>query len=285
MPPLTVVTSPSPRPRLVCRHLVVSAAHLADALDLDDAIRSIAGDLADLGCEEPLAVRRSLAAGELARRRRPRPGQHRAQRGRRRGRGFRGSLARTSTTGTTRRPVRRVVLHVHLAHAAITGTDHAEQVGRVENTRSPVTAGRRSGVVRPPRHPPDDQARDRPRRPHRRRRLRDPRPDQARPSRCATTPVSSRGAPDPPAPCNPTGIPATATTSRRTSEKPQTCSCSLAPLCDATTGSRPTPPGDTPPSTPAPTSVDPPRLPVPPRPPRHPRRQPRPRLTRRPPRD
>ena len=41
---------------------------LADALDLDDAIRSIAGDLADLGCEEPLAVRRSLAAGELARR-------------------------------------------------------------------------------------------------------------------------------------------------------------------------------------------------------------------------
>ena len=41
---------------------------LADALDLDDAIRSIAGDLADLGCEEPLDVRRSLAAGELARR-------------------------------------------------------------------------------------------------------------------------------------------------------------------------------------------------------------------------
>ncbi len=41
---------------------------LADALDLDDAIRTIAGDLADLGCEEPLDVRRSLAAGELARR-------------------------------------------------------------------------------------------------------------------------------------------------------------------------------------------------------------------------
>ena len=45
--------------------------------------------------------------------------------------------------GTARRPTRktrRVVLHVHLSHAAIAGTDHADQVGRVENTRSPVTA-------------------------------------------------------------------------------------------------------------------------------------------------
>ena len=41
---------------------------LADALDLDAAIRGIAGQLADLGCGESLDVRRSMAAGELARR-------------------------------------------------------------------------------------------------------------------------------------------------------------------------------------------------------------------------
>ncbi len=39
--------------------------------------------------------------------------------------------------GKTRRPSRRVVLHVHLSRAALEGTDH---VGRVENTRTPVTA-------------------------------------------------------------------------------------------------------------------------------------------------
>ncbi len=41
---------------------------LADALDLNDAITAGAAQLADLGCEESLDVRRSLAAGALARR-------------------------------------------------------------------------------------------------------------------------------------------------------------------------------------------------------------------------
>ncbi len=41
---------------------------LADALDLDAAIGGIAGQLGDLGCGESLDVRRSMAAGELARR-------------------------------------------------------------------------------------------------------------------------------------------------------------------------------------------------------------------------
>jgi hypothetical protein len=41
---------------------------LADALDLNDAITHGAAQLADLGCEETLDVRRSLAAGALARR-------------------------------------------------------------------------------------------------------------------------------------------------------------------------------------------------------------------------
>jgi hypothetical protein len=40
---------------------------LADALDLDDALTTGAQALADLGCEESLDVRRSMAAGQLAR--------------------------------------------------------------------------------------------------------------------------------------------------------------------------------------------------------------------------
>jgi hypothetical protein len=41
---------------------------LADAIDLDDAIRHLAGQLADLGSTETLDQRRATAAGELARR-------------------------------------------------------------------------------------------------------------------------------------------------------------------------------------------------------------------------
>src|SRR5215207_4759704 len=48
--------------------LVTGELDLADALDLDDAIRTIAAQLADLGSPDPLEVRRSVAAGELARR-------------------------------------------------------------------------------------------------------------------------------------------------------------------------------------------------------------------------
>ncbi|WP_165764029.1 HNH endonuclease signature motif containing protein, partial [Nocardioides sp. PD653] len=46
---------------------VYGTLDLADALDLDDAITARAQALADLGCEETLDVRRSLAAGDLAR--------------------------------------------------------------------------------------------------------------------------------------------------------------------------------------------------------------------------
>jgi hypothetical protein len=41
---------------------------LADALDLEDAVQAVAGQLKDLGCPETLDVRRSMALGELARR-------------------------------------------------------------------------------------------------------------------------------------------------------------------------------------------------------------------------
>ncbi len=41
---------------------------LADALDLDDALARGAASLAAAGCDEPLDVRRSMAAGDIARR-------------------------------------------------------------------------------------------------------------------------------------------------------------------------------------------------------------------------
>ncbi len=48
--------------------LIHGELDLADALDLDQAIRGIADQLKDLGSTEPLDVRRSVAAGDLARR-------------------------------------------------------------------------------------------------------------------------------------------------------------------------------------------------------------------------
>lgn len=82
---------------------------LADALDLDSALSAGAARLANLGCEESLDVRRSLAAGDLARRQ------------------LALDLAPPAQTGGTAapslpspRPARQVVLHVHLAHDALT---------------------------------------------------------------------------------------------------------------------------------------------------------------------
>jgi hypothetical protein len=46
---------------------IVGELDLADALDLDEAVTAGAQTLADLGCEESLDVRRSMAVGELAR--------------------------------------------------------------------------------------------------------------------------------------------------------------------------------------------------------------------------
>ncbi|GAB3258355.1 hypothetical protein GCM10027425_19760 [Alteromonas gracilis] len=81
---------------------------LADALDLDSALSAGAARLADLGCEESLDVRRSLAAGDLARRQL--------------------ALDLEASTETDRatvpsrpeaRPSRQVVLHVHLSQDAL----------------------------------------------------------------------------------------------------------------------------------------------------------------------
>jgi hypothetical protein len=88
---------------------------LADALDLDDAISQGAKQLAALGNTEPLDVRRSIAAGDLARRQ------------------LAFDLKSGEPTGDTRRAV---VLHVHISEAALRGT---ESVGRCGNTRTPIS--------------------------------------------------------------------------------------------------------------------------------------------------
>ncbi len=89
---------------------------LADALDLDAAISKTATQLGDLGSTEPLDVRRSLAAGEIARH----------------------QLALDLTTGEIRPQGRgrSVVLNVHLTEDALVGVGN---VGRCATTRTPVT--------------------------------------------------------------------------------------------------------------------------------------------------
>ena len=99
----------------------------ADALDLNAAVAAGAEALKDLGSTESLDVRRSQAVAGLARRQ------------------LAFDLNNTesdadadgpSRTRTARKP-RQVVLHVHLAEAAIRGEGG---IGRMENHRTPVTA-------------------------------------------------------------------------------------------------------------------------------------------------
>ncbi len=78
---------------------------LADALDLEDALRAGAKQQADLGSTESLDVRRSIALGDLARR----------------------QLAFGFDTEAPGRPLE---LHVHLSD---------DLVGRCANTRSPIS--------------------------------------------------------------------------------------------------------------------------------------------------
>ncbi|NPC96815.1 HNH endonuclease signature motif containing protein [Nocardioides sp. zg-DK7169] len=92
---------------------------LADALDLDAAIRQGAEELAALGSEEPLDVRRSMAAGELARRQLTLD-----------------LMAETGEgAGSVVKP-RQVVIHVHLSEAALGGEPG---IAGVEETRSIVS--------------------------------------------------------------------------------------------------------------------------------------------------
>jgi hypothetical protein len=107
--------------------LISGELDLADALDLDQAVSERAAHLKDLGCAETLEVRRAMAVGELARR----------------------QLAldltnedcdaddQSTKTPPRRKPRRPVTLYLHLHQSAVEGAGSA--VGRVENTRSPVT--------------------------------------------------------------------------------------------------------------------------------------------------
>ncbi|WP_166389404.1 HNH endonuclease signature motif containing protein [Nocardioides ochotonae] len=93
---------------------------LADAIDLDTAIRQGAEELAALGSSDSLDVRRSMAAGELARRQLA--FDLRAEAG--------------DGAASVVKP-RQVVIHVHLSHAAISRNEAG--VANVEETRSIVS--------------------------------------------------------------------------------------------------------------------------------------------------
>jgi uncharacterized protein YjbI with pentapeptide repeats len=94
---------------------------LADALELEDAIATGAAQLAALGSEESLDVRRSLAIGALARGQQPLTYEPGAEGG------VEARPARTSTTGPATGAIigakREVVLYVHLSEDALRTRD------------------------------------------------------------------------------------------------------------------------------------------------------------------
>ena len=102
---------------------------LADALDLDAAVAKGAHELLVLGSTDSLDVRRSIAAGQLARNQLALD----LDAGRDRG--------GVSELTSRRRPKpRQVVLHVHLSETAITGNSGSLELARVENQRRILTA-------------------------------------------------------------------------------------------------------------------------------------------------
>ncbi len=101
---------------------------LADALDLDTAVAKGAHELLALGSTDSLDVRRSIAAGQIARNQ------------------LALDLDAWSRRGGMQPPPRRrpkprqVVLHVHLSDTAITGNSGSVELARVENQHRIVTA-------------------------------------------------------------------------------------------------------------------------------------------------
>ncbi|MQW74368.1 HNH endonuclease [Nocardioides sp. dk4132] len=96
---------------------------LADAIDLDTAIRQGAEELAALGSSDCLDVRRSMAAGELARRQLAFD--------------LRGEAGSAGEGAASVVKPRQVVIHVHLSHAAISRDEAG--IAHVEETRSIVS--------------------------------------------------------------------------------------------------------------------------------------------------
>ena len=113
---------------------------LADALDLEAALARGAEALRVAGCAESLDVRRSIAAGELARHQLALDLTDAADPS---------DAGRTADQPGRRRAPRQVVLYVHLCEQAITGTRTSDLTGdragcrelaQVENTRRGITA-------------------------------------------------------------------------------------------------------------------------------------------------
>jgi len=107
---------------------------LADALDLENAVSRVAADLAVAGSLDSLDVRRAAAVGEIARRQTTLDLSGCADAP---------EDAATAPSGT-RSKARQVVLHVHLAEAALTDLDPnacgGVDLARVEKTRTFVLA-------------------------------------------------------------------------------------------------------------------------------------------------
>ena len=117
-----------------------------DALDLDDAVRAEAQRLGDLGNTKTLDQRRALALGNIARRDLTLDYPNHTTSGTTADTPAEETEAR-SAKPDTKSAKRTTVLHLHLSESAVRGTctcggqtADAAEVGRVENTRSPVTA-------------------------------------------------------------------------------------------------------------------------------------------------
>ncbi len=172
---------------------------IADAMELETAIQTVAAQLKDLGSTESLDVRRSMAVGELARRELS----------------LEFSVVEEGAPRPSRNHHRKIVLYVHLSQDALTA--------RLEHGNHLITPGQLRDwcgaasqvVVKPVLDPTAHDPVDTPVVPDRHREAR---------SRSATRPASSPGAPDPPGPATPT-------TPSPSSRGGPTCPCNEASLC------------------------------------------------------
>ena len=147
---------------------------LADALDLDAAVAKGAHELLALGSTDSLDVRRSIAAGQIARNQLALDLSQRAAR--RRHRSSSEQRADRRDHSRQRPKPRQVVLHVHLSDTAITGNSEVAGAGAGGEPASNRHRRPDPHLVRQPRHRGHREAGDRPQRAHPRRGLRSPRP-------------------------------------------------------------------------------------------------------------
>ena len=112
---------------------------LADALDLDTAVTATAQALQDLGSTDPLPVRRAIALGQIARQQLTLDLNTDTNTVGGQGKGEPGDDPDLPARRAARKP-RQVVLYVHLSDAAVQPESGIAHLGRLENTRSLITA-------------------------------------------------------------------------------------------------------------------------------------------------